>query len=404
MTTPLLHSRAALLSAVTLLSATALSAQKFDGLAQTPPMGWNSWNTFQTNIDENLVKGVADAMKKNGMQDAGYTYIVLDDGWMTKDRDAKGNLVPDPAKFPGGMKTLADSLHASGFKFGLYNCAGSRTCADYPGSMGHEYQDALVYADIGADYLKYDWCNTGSRNAQEAYTTMRDALHAAGRPVVFSMCEWGTAEPWKWAKDTGQLWRTTGDIYPCYDCVTRWSRGWKAIANFQATNNELIAAAGPGHWNDPDMLEVGVGDMTIEENRSHFSIWCMMAAPLIAGNDVRNMKPEILAILINKEAIAIDQDPLGKQGFRQYCDAVHEVWIRPLKGGDCAVCLLNISDEPQELSLAWSSFGEIPKNATIRDVWAHADLGTTGTLPVFARTVAPHDVVLLRLVVEPSQN
>ncbi|HNX05512.1 MAG TPA: glycoside hydrolase family 27 protein, partial [Opitutales bacterium] len=194
--------RAALCAAaITAMAAPELSAQKFDGLAKTPPMGWNSWNTFQTNIDENLVKGVAEAMKTNGMQEAGYTYIVLDDGWMTRQRDARGDLIPDPEKFPSGMKALADSLHDSGFKFGLYNCAGSRTCADYPGSMGHEYQDALLYAAIGADYLKYDWCNTGSRNAQEAYTTMRDALKAAGRPMVFSMCEWGTAAPWKWAKD-----------------------------------------------------------------------------------------------------------------------------------------------------------------------------------------------------------
>jgi alpha-galactosidase len=394
-TTPL-RSLAAIAAA--LLATAPLSAQKAENLALTPPMGWNSWNTFQTNIDENLVLGVAKAMKENGMLAAGYRYIVLDDGWMTKTRDAQGNLIPDPVKFPHGMKALADELHAMGFFFGLYNCAGSMTCASYPGSQGHEYQDGLLYAAIGIDYLKYDWCNTGTRNAQEAYTTMRDALHAAGgRPVVFSLCEWGHSEPWKWAQDTGHLWRTTGDITACYDCESRWSRGWKKIADFQATNADLIKAAGPGHWNDPDMLEVGVGDMTLAENRAHFSIWCMMAAPLIAGNDVRNMKSEILAILTNKEAIAIDQDALGKQGMRIHSDPVKEVWLRELSGGDWALCLLNVSDQSQFLSLKWADIWELPKHLAIRDVWTHADLGTTDTLPVLSRSVAAHDVVMVRL-------
>jgi alpha-galactosidase len=389
-------------AALLLAASLPLSAQKFEGLAQTPPMGWNSWNTFAENIDEDLVKGIADTMEKNGMKDAGYEYIVLDDCWMTRERDKAGNLVADPKKFPNGMKHLADYVHGKGFKFGLYNCAGSQTCAGYPGSMGHEYQDALTYASFEIDYLKYDWCNTGTRNAQEAYATMRDALHAAGRPVVFSMCEWGTAKPWNWAKDTGHLWRTTGDIYACHDCTTRWSRGWKVIADFQATNTELIAAAGPGHWNDPDMLEVGVGNMTLAEYRAHFSIWCMMAAPLIAGNDIRNMKPEILEILINKEVIAIDQDKLGVQGARYYDDPHYEIWLKPLAGGDCAVCLYNDTDEERELSITWAYIGEIPKHAKIRDLWQHADLGTTDTLPTLKRKVGSHDVVMLRLSVDKA--
>lgn len=365
-------------------------------------MGWNSWNTFQANIDEGLVKGIADTMEKNGMKDAGYEYIVLDDCWMTHERDKQGNLVADPKKFPNGMKHLAEYVHGKGMKFGLYNCAGSQTCAGYPGTMGHEYQDAVLYASFDIDYLKYDWCNTGTRNAQEAYTTMRDALYAAGRPIVFSMCEWGTAKPWTWAKDTGHLWRTTGDIYDCYDCKTQWSSGWKVIADFQATNLELIAAAGPGHWNDPDMLEVGVGALTMAENRAHFSIWCMMAAPLIAGNDIRSMKPEILEILINKEVIAVDQDKLGKQGFRRYADPNYEVWLKQLDGGDWAVCLFNASDTERELSLTWSHFGELPKNGKIRDLWQHADLGTTDSVPTLKRKVASHDVVMVRIVADKS--
>jgi alpha-galactosidase len=384
-------------AALVIVSATTLSAQKFDGLARTPPMGWNSWNTFQSNISEDLVKGVADAMKKNGMLDAGYTYIVLDDCWMLRQRDKKGDLVADPEKFPNGMKHLADYVHSQGYKFGVYNCAGSQTCAGYPGSMGHEYQDALLYASFGVDYLKYDWCNTGTRNAQEAYATMRDALYAAGRPVVFSMCEWGSNSPWKWARDTGHLWRTTGDIYACHDCITRWSRGWKVIADFQATNGDLIAAAGPGHWNDPDMLEVGNGDLTIAENRAHFSIWCIMAAPLMAGNDVRSMKSEILEILINKEVIAIDQDKLGKQGYRYFADPIQEIWIRELAGGDWAVCVMNVSDKERELSVTWGWISELPKQAVIRDLWQHKDIGTTDTVTTLKRALAPHDVMMFRL-------
>jgi alpha-galactosidase len=386
------------LLASSLVATATLSAQKFEGLAQTPPMGWNSWNTFQTNISEDLVKGVVDAMKKNGMYDAGYRYIVLDDGWMTRDRDKAGNLIADPVKFPYGMKHLADYAHSQGFQFGLYNCAGTRTCADYPGSMGHEYQDALLYATFDIDYLKYDWCNTGSRNAQEAYATMRDALHAAGRPVVFSMCEWGTAKPWLWAQETGHLWRSTGDIYACYDCETRWSKGFKKIADFQATNEDLIKGAGPGHWNDPDMLEVGVGELTVPEDRSHFALWSVMAAPLIAGNDVRNMKPEVLEILINKEVIAVDQDKLGKQGYRYYQTPDYEIWLRELDGGDFAVCLINTSESEREVSVTWAYIGALPKNAAIRDLWAHKDLGTTNTVPTFKTKLAAHDCAMLRLV------
>ncbi|MBN1402916.1 MAG: glycoside hydrolase family 27 protein [Opitutales bacterium] len=387
------------LFALSAFAASGANAQKFDGLAETPPMGWNSWNTFEINIDEDLVLGVAKVMKESGMLDAGYNYIVLDDGWMTRERDEDGNLVPDPEKFPSGMKHLADTLHEMGFKFGLYNCAGSMTCASFPGSMGHEYQDARLYAELGIDYLKYDWCNTGTRDAQEAYATMRDAIYTAGRPMVFSMCEWGTAKPWLWAKDTGHLWRTTGDIIDCYDCTTRWSRGWKQIADFQATNEELYKAAGPGHWNDPDMMEVGNPGLTMEDNRAMFSLWCMMAAPLIAGNDVRNMSPEVLEILINKEAIAIDQDPLGIQGYRFFGDPRLEIWVRELSGGDWAVCVMNPSDEARDCSVTWEHVGGLlPENAQIRDIWQHKDLGTTEQVPSITRKLAPHDVMMFRLI------
>src|SRR5215831_6344429 len=317
-------------------------SQKFDGLALTPPMGWNSWNTFQTNISEDLVKGIADVMVSSGMKDAGYSYIVLDDGWMTMERDPKtGNLVADPKKFPHGMKSLSNYVHSKGLKFGLYNCAGTKTCAGYPGTRGYEYQDARLYASWDVDYLKFDWCNTDGINAKEAYTTMSKALKAAGRPIVFSLCEWGSNKAWEWAENVGHLWRTTGDIYNCFEGQKDMGK-WKAnciLYNVDLTAN-LRKYAGPGHWNDPDMLEVGNG-LPANEDRVHFSMWCMMAAPLIAGNDIRKMNNDTRMILTNKDAIGIDQDALGIQGFRYASNDSLDTWFRPLSNGDWAVCFLN---------------------------------------------------------------
>ncbi len=378
-------------------------AQKFEGLALTPPMGFNTWNTFASNINEVLIMETAETMVKNGMRDAGYTYIVLDDCWALKERDADGNLVPDPAKFPSGLKALGDFLHARGFKFGIYGCAGAKTCGGYPGSMGHEYQDARRFASWGVDYLKYDWCSSGTRDAREAYTTMRDALFAAKRPVVFSICEWGNSKPWEWAKDVGHLWRTTGDIMDCYDCVQRWERGWKVILDLQYSSvqpadgqgNGIGQYAGPGHWNDPDMLEVGNEGLTVAESRAHFSMWCLLAAPLMAGNDVRKATPEILAILTDKEAIAIDQDPAGKQGWRYRAEPGREIWVRELAGGEWAIALLNTSAEPAELTVPFGHMWFLGGKCAVRDIWDKKDAGTTET--EFRKHLAPHDVALLRL-------
>ena len=379
-------------------------AQKFEGLAPTPPMGWNSWNTFETNISEELVHDVAQAMIESGMQAAGYTFIVLDDGWMTRERDDQGDLVPDPEKFPSGMKALADHLHDKGFKFGLYNCAGSHTCAGYPGSQGYEFQDARLYAKIGIDYLKYDWCSTHSRDAVEAYTTMSRALRAAGRPVVFSVCEWGTAEPWKWAGDIAHLWRTTGDIIDCWDCVERWSQGVKVILDMQMDHIDGHQGpetfSGPDRWNDPDMMEVGNPGLTVAESRAHFSLWCVLAAPLIAGNDVRGMSDAIIEILTNREAIAVNQDPLGKQGWRFYQDPEMEIWVRELSGGDWAVCVLNADDDAEELTVDWEHVGLVTGNTnyTVRDLWAHEDIGKVHEMKSYGRVVEPHDVMFFRLI------
>jgi alpha-galactosidase len=382
---------------------TVALAQKFEGLALTPPMGWNTWNTFASNINEALVKETAEAMIANGMRDAGYVYIVLDDTWSTRERDASGNLVGDPKKFPSGMKALGDFLHAKGFKFGIYNCAGAKTCAGYPGGRGHEFQDALTYASWGVDYLKYDWCNHGTADARETYKTMRDALYTAGRPVVFSLCEWGQNKPWEWAGEVGHLWRTTGDIYDSYSGRSGWSMGWKAILDLQHSLVEgsgpdgIGKYAGPGHWNDPDMLEVGKEGLSLAESRAHFSFWCMLAAPLMAGNDVRHMTVEVREILTNRDVLAIDQDALGKQGYRALSEPAKniEIWIKELSHGEWAVCALNTSQAPADLTIEWNRLWTIQGQYQIRDVWAKKAAGDTSK-PSTAR-VDSHNVVLYRL-------
>ena len=371
-----------------------LAGCKGDGLAMTPPMGWNSWNTFQTRIDEKLIESTADAMIANGMRDAGYAYVNLDDGWSTRERDSSGNLVPDPRRFPSGMKALADYLHQRGFKFGIYNCAGTKTCAGYPGGRDHEVQDAKLYASWGVDYLKYDWCHSEGLKQQEAYGKMSDALAASGRPIVFSICEWGQSKPWTWARGVGQLWRTTGDIASCFDCKKKWQTGWKTLLD---QNAELYSYAGPGHWNDPDMLEVGNRPMTLAESRAHFSLWCMLAAPLIAGNDVRNMKPEIHDILTNRDVIALDQDPLGKQAMRVRMDDSGEVWVKQLSGGEWGVCLFNTSATAATMKLNWADLPGLGAGKfKVRNMWEGKDAGDTAAS--FSADVGSHDVALLRLV------
>jgi alpha-galactosidase len=382
-------------------------AQKFQDLALTPPMGWNSWNTFQTNISEELVKQTADIIVSSGMKDAGYTYLVLDDGWMAMDRDrVTGDLVPDPKKFPKGMKAVIDYVHAKGLKFGLYNCAGTKTCAGYPGTRGYEYQDARFYASLNIDYLKYDWCNTDGMTTKEAYTTMSKALKATGHPIIFSLCEWGGSQPWQWAKEVGQLWRTTGDINAIFDGIKdygNWhANGMMTIVDMQDT---LYKYSGPGHWNDPDMLEVGNG-MKVSEDRVHFSIWCMLAAPLMAGNDIRKMNKETLAILTNKDAIAIDQDAAGMQAFKYADKDSVQTWFRPLQNGDWAVCFINRGSTVKSISFDWKKenvsntfFNRQLNAATVNyklyDVWTKKDMGSTSNN--LNAVIPAHDVLMLRL-------
>ena len=330
----------------------AAVAAKYEELAQAPPMGWNSWNTFACDIDEKLIRDTADAMVESGMRDAGYVYLNLDDCWHGE-RDELGFIQPDPERFPSGMKALADYVHGKGLKFGIYSDAGDMTCAKRAGSNGHEYQDALQYAKWGVDYLKYDWCYTDNLSPQGAYRTMRDALRKAGRPIVLSICEWGTNDPWLWGPEMGHLWRTTGDIINCFDCEVdhgTWS-SW-GILRILDMQEGLRRYAGPGHWNDPDMMEVGNG-MSGDEDRAHFSLWAMLAAPLIAGNDLREMSEETREILTNKDVIAINQDPLGVQAFKYRDEGDLEYFFKPLADKSWGFLILNRGDEPAVIRFAW---------------------------------------------------
>ena len=372
-------------------------SQKFKNLALTPPMGWNSWNCFGPDINEKKVMEIADYMVKTGMRDAGYIYLVIDDGWQSG-RDENGNIIVNKKKFPHGIKKIVDYVHSKGLKFGIYSDAGRKTCQGLPGSRGYEFQDARTYAKWGVDYLKYDWCYHGKQNSEASYKLMRDALYKAGRPIVFSICEWGTTKPWQWAKDIGHLWRTTEDIQDCWDCVNEWGGlGWTLILDKQVG---LESYNGPGHWNDPDMLEVGNGGMSAEEYKAHFSMWCMLSAPLMAGNDIRKMSSEIKNILLNKEVIAIDQDPLGKQAIRLVDTGDYEIWGKELSKGELAVALLNRGETSVSAKINWNwILGKLNRKGNvykIRDLWLHSFVGKTDK--IFKRKIKPHSVVLLRFV------
>ena len=358
----------------------------YNGLAKTPPMGWNSWNKFAGRVDDAAVRSMADAMATNGMKDAGYQYINIDDTWEAS-RDPQGNITTNK-KFPD-MKALADYVHSKGLKIGIYSSPGPNTCAGYEGSYGHEEQDARTYAAWGIDYLKYDWC--GARNIytdqemQAVYQEMGEALLKSGRPILYSLCQYGRDDVWKWGPEVGgNAWRTTGDIRDTWDSMTK-------IGFSQA---ELAAWAAPGHWNDPDMLEIGNGGMTDDEYRTHMSLWSILAAPLLAGNDLRNMTPTILEILTNREVIGVDQDKDGKQGRRIAKSGDQEVWVRPLSGGAHAIGLFNRGDAPVKITAKWSDLG-LKAHAHARDLWAHSDLKLDGA--EYSVTVPAHGVVMLRI-------
>jgi alpha-galactosidase len=374
-----------------LIAGITANAQKTPNLVPTPPMGWNSWNKFACDVSEKLIKEIADAYVESGMKEAGYEYIVIDDCWQI-DRDANGKIVADATRFPSGIKALADYVHAKGLKFGIYSCAGTKTCQQRPGSHGFEVIDANTYAEWGVDYLKYDWCSSEGLDPVKSYTDMSNALAKSGRPIVFSMCEWGSSRPWSWAENVGHLWRTTGDIQDCWDCKRDWGgMGWTGILDLQ---EGLEKYAGPGHWNDPDMLEVGNGNMKYHEYEAHFSFWCLLAAPLMAGNDIRNMSDSIKNILLNKDAIAVNQDKAGIQGKKVYDDSDFEIWSKPLQNGDVAVIFFNRNEKKLDFPALWETAG-ITENMKVYDIWQHKEIGKTSKMK--SVTINGHSALFYRL-------
>ena len=352
-------------------------------IAPTPPMGWNSWNKFGCNVSEQLIRETADAIVSSGMKAAGYQYVNVDDCWQVS-RDAQGNIVADAAHFPSGMKSLADYVHSKGLKFGLYTDAGRLTCQKKPGSYQHEVQDVNTYASWGVDYVKIDWCHAEGLDPEVQYAKFRDAFAQASRPMVFSICDWGVNAPWTWGPHTGNLWRTTEDISDRYDRMS--------VIGF--SQDGLEKYAGPGHWNDPDMLEVGNGGMKHDEYLTHMSLWALLAAPLLAGNDIRSMNDETKQILLNSEVIAVDQDSKGVQGRRVWDEGPLEIWARPLADGSSAVGLFNRGESELKIRLDLKSLG-VNGPAHARDLWAHKDLGTLSGS--YTASVPKHGVVMLKI-------
>ncbi|RNI39974.1 glycoside hydrolase family 27 protein [Hanamia caeni] len=362
-----------------------------DILCQTPPMGWNSWNAFHTDITEQKIKDAAQALVSSGMKAAGYEYINIDDAWMDTVRDAQGRLQPDPKRFPHGIKALADYVHSLGLKIGIYESAGTKTCAGFPGSLYHEKTDAESFAKWGIDYLKLDNCSNEGVDYMQRYEGMEKALLATGRPIVYSICEWGVKDPYQWAPAISQLWRTTGDI----------SDNWNSMINITDQQVGLQKYAGPGHWNDPDMLEVGNGGMTNNEYRTHFSLWAIMAAPLIAGNDLLHMTEATKEILTNKDVIAVDQDPAGKEGYKVEDDGDQEVWVKPMSDGSFAVLLLNRGEERVFMTTNVEQVGlQKAPSYKVVNLWDKGNryqAGTYSTSDLIRSSVASHGVAMFRV-------
>jgi alpha-galactosidase len=375
-------------------------------LAPTPPMGWMSWNQFGPEVSDPLLREMADAIVASGMRAAGYTYVCIDDLWHGG-RDRAGNLYPDPRRFPAGIAAVADYVHAKGLRLGIYTDVAEKTCGDQPGSLGYEDRDAAAFASWGVDYLKCDYCYApeDQETAIARYRTMAQALRKTGRPIVFAVCEWGPREPWTWAAGIGaQLWRTTWDVRDIWE--GEYNDDHLGITNIIDRQADLAEYAGPGHWNDPDMLVVGLrgkGTYTSPkgwpppndvEYRSQMSLWCLMASPLHATCDLRKMDPATREILTNRDVIAINQDPLGRQARRAIKDRHVEVWKKPLTDGRVAVGLLNRGPQADEVRLKWTDIALEP-SWRVRDLWTKEDLGTVRDTMV--RQVASHETCVLLL-------
>jgi alpha-galactosidase len=368
----------------------ALKDLPYNGLAKTPPMGWSSWNRFGCKIDERMIRETADTLVSTGMKDAGYIYLNIDDCWQGR-RDGRGVIGSDPKRFPD-MKKLAAYVHGKGLKIGIYSSPGPKTCAGYEGSYGYEEQDARTYAAWDIDYLKYDWCSAGKlyqeSEMRPVFQKMGEALQRARRPMVYSLSQYGLANVWEWAPRTGaNLWRTTGDI----------GANWASISEIGFEKQLLLAPfAGPGHWNDPDMLEVGNGSLTADEQRTHMTLWAILAAPLLAGNDLRSMTPEVKSILLNREVIAVDQDPLGKQGTRALKTGRNEIWTKPMQDGSTVIGLFNRDAKSDTVEFGWHQVRLLTAPRRMRDIWRHEDVPVKSGDRLSMR-VPGHGVILLRV-------
>lgn len=355
-----------------------------NGVGLTPPMGWNSWNKFACNINEDLIKQTADAIVSSGLAAKGYQYVNLDDCWQIS-RDSSNKIQEDKTKFPNGMKGLADYIHSKGLKFGVYSDSGFYTCQKRPGSLGFEEIDAETYASWEVDYLKYDNCYNDGSSPKVRYPRMTAALNKTGRQIFFSMCEWGVEDPATWSKDVGNSWRTTGDI----------SDNWDSFIGILNSQVGLEKYAGPGHWNDPDMLEVGNGGMSLNEYQAHFALWSLLKAPLLIGCDVVNIQPEILNLLGNEEVIAVNQDKLGVQGTRVSQNGDLEVWAGPLSNNEVAVVLFNKGSAQNTITFNFATAGFKGKSAKVRDLLNKKDLGVFQDK--FESNVGSHSVVMVKL-------
>lgn len=367
---------------------------EWQNLAQTPPMGWNSWNGLGKKVSEKLIRETADSFVTSGLKDTGFNYIVIDDYWHGGRDSATGLLYPDPKRFPSGMKALADYVHSKGLKFGIYSDAGTQTCGEQPGSFGYEDKDAKLFAEWGVDFLKYDYCfcndfaseNNNYKMAIDRYKKMGDALKATGRPILFSICEWGPRAPWLWGKEVGgQMWRTSYDVHDFWDKPRNEISPIGILTSLDVAAN-LERFAGPGGWNDPDMLVVGLnnkgnvkgGGCNEIEYRTQMSMWCMLAAPLMIGCDIRSMDELTKSILLNKDIISIDQDPLGKQGFRVYRKDGIETFKKPLSGNRVAIAFLNRNSAVNKITVTYKELELDPSSVySVYDVWKHGDVKQT---------------------------
>lgn len=378
-------------------------------LAATPPMGWNSWNTFGNNINEDVVRETADALISSGLKECGYEYLVIDDCWSIKDRrDGNGDLIPDPEKFPSGIQALADYVHSRGFKIGIYSDAAQKTCAGYPGSLGFEDQDAQLWASWGIDFLKYDYCHAplfDQAIAIERYTRMGEALRNTGREFLFSLCEWGNQAPHLWGRKVGgHMWRASGDVFDSW--VNLWHNGWYSIGVDVSIDlaAELQEYGGPGGWNDLDMLVVGLKGkgqiagtgMSFVEYQTHMSLWVMACSPLMIGCDVRKLEPDTASLLMNREVLEVNQDPLGIPGKRVKQSGLCEIWKKPLTDGSVAIAVINRGSRPEDVTVRARDIGLFDTPKLVRNLWTQQDTADFKTELV--QRVQPHETVLLKVI------